>query len=436
MKYIERKLDIELLTWANDCSRKPLLLRGARQVGKSSAVRHLAEQFEYFVEVNFESELEVHRFFEGNLSPEKLVEKLSIYYDTPIIPAKTLLFFDEIQASLSAISCLRFFYEKMPELHLIAAGSLLEFALADLGSFGVGRVRSLFVYPFSFAEFLDACGQRSLREAIQRASFSEPLDDVIHNKALEQLRRFVVLGGMPEVVVKFIETADMRACQQVLDDLIISLQDDFSKYKQRIPSLRIQEVFNGVVRQMGRKFIYSEAAQSSSQVQIKEALELLIMAGLVVPVTHTSANGIPLGAEVNNSKRKMLVLDTGIFQRLSGLSLAETMLGDDFESINKGSLAELFVGLELLKSASCYEKPSLYYWHREAKSSNAEVDYIVQRNREIIPIEVKSGSKGSMQSLHLFLESKHSEYGIRTSLENFSQYGRIWVYPLYSIGRV
>jgi predicted AAA+ superfamily ATPase len=160
------------------------------------------------------------------------------------------------------------------------------------------------------------------------------------------------------------------------------------------------------------------------------------MSGLVIPVTHTSANGIPLGAEINPGRQKMLLLDTGIFQRLSDLPLSETVLGNDFESINKGSLAELFVGLELLKSVSCYEMHSLYYWHREAKSSNAEVDYVVQRNQEIIPIEVKSGKRGSMQSLYLFLDAKPSEYGIRTSLENFSQYEKIRVYPLYAIGNI
>jgi predicted AAA+ superfamily ATPase len=436
MDYIERQLDNELRKWQRSPSRKPLLLRGARQVGKSSAVRHLAQHFEYYVEVNFESDREVHRFFEGNVSPEGLVEKLSLYYDTPIVPEKTLLFFDEIQASLPAISSLRFFYEKMPALHLAAAGSLLEFALTDLRSFGVGRVRSLFVYPFSFADFLNACGQKTLREAVQQASPAKPLHPVIHEKILSCLRRFIVLGGMPEVVSKFVQTNDIRDCRQILDDLIISLQDDFSKYKKRVPSLRIQEIFDAVVRQMGGKFVYSDASQHSTHGQIKEALELLIMAGLVIPVTHTSANGIPLGAEINPARRKMLLVDTGIFQRLSGLNLSEAVLGNDFESINKGSLAELFVGLELLKSGSCYERHTLYYWHRETKSSNAEVDYVVQCNQKILPVEVKSGRQGSMQSLHLFLETKQVEYGIRTSLENFSEYDRIKVYPLYAIGNL
>jgi predicted AAA+ superfamily ATPase len=436
MKYIERQLDDELLKWKQSASRKPLLLRGARQVGKSSAVRHLAKNFDYFLEINFESDRAVHQFFADNLTPKNLIEKISLYYDIPIIPGKTLLFFDEIQACLPAISSLRFFYEKMPELHLVAAGSLLEFALSDLRSFGVGRIRSLFVFPFSFAEFLTACNQNKLCKAIQQASSSQPLHAVIHEKTLHYLRRFMVLGGMPEVVQTFVQTNDIKACQQILDDLIISLQDDFSKYKKQVPSLRIQEVFNAVVQQMGQKFRYTNASQGISHVQIKEALELLIMSGLVVPVTHTSANGIPLGAEINAGRRKMLLIDTGIFQRLAGLNLSETVLNNDFESINKGSLAELFVGLELLKSESCYEQHALYYWHREAKSSNAEVDYIVQKNQKILPIEVKAGKQGSMQSLRLFMEEKKVKYGIRTSLENFSEYNDIRVYPLYAIGNL
>lgn len=436
MEYIERKIDAELLAWREESDRKPLLLRGARQVGKSSAARRLSRQFDNYVEVNFESDKKVHELFSGNLTAKELVAKLSLFYDAPIVVGKTLLFFDEIQASLPAISSLRFFYEQLPELHLIAAGSLLEFALADIRSVGVGRMRSLFVYPFSFMEFLSACGQTMLADAICNASPEIPLDNVFHEKALEYFRGFLAVGGMPEIVARYAQQRDIRGCRRILDDLIITLQDDFSKYKRRVPSARIQEAFDSVVTQMGRKFVYANVSRTTVHAQIKDAIELLIMAGLVIPITHTAANGIPLGSEINPSKRKMLLIDTGIFQRLSGLDLSEIVLGSDFASINKRSLADLFVGLELLKSGSCYEKQRLFYWHREAKSSNAEVDYVIQRGRQIIPLEVKSGSRGSMQSLHIFMAEKQSEYGVRASLENFSKYDKISVYPLYAIGNL
>ena len=349
---------------------------------------------------------------------------------------RTLLFFDEIQACKSAISSLRFFYEKIPGLHLIAAGSLLEFALEELPSFGVGRIRSVFMYPFPFDEFLLASGEKLLLKAMKDASADNPLQDSVHNKLPGLLKKFLVLGGMPEVVATYVEKKDMIECQRILDDLIISLRADFPKYKKRVPSLRISEVFDSVIQQSGKKFIFSNVVSESNYKQIKEAIDLLIMAGLVIPVTHTSANGLPLGAEADSKKRKMLILDTGVFQRMAGLNISEIMFEDDPDLINKGSMAELYVGLEILKASSCYTQDNLYYWHREALNSNAEVDYIIQKNKDIIPIEVKSGKKGSMQSLILFLKEKNRPYGIRFSLENYSRYGQILSCPLYSVREV
>lgn len=434
--YLKRSIDRELLHWSKDPMRKPLLLRGARQVGKSTAVRELAKRFEYYLEINFEEQKRVHSLFQQDLSPIELCDNLSIIFGIPVIPGKTLLFFDEIQACLSAISSLRFFYDKYFELHLIAAGSLLEFALEELPSFGVGRVRSMFLYPFSFDEFLAACGENRLVEIKHEASIEHPLQEVVHDKLLNYFKRFLILGGMPEVVAHYAQGGKLLACQNVLNDLIISLKDDFSKYKKRVPTLRISEVFDSVVQQTGGKFNFARAATGSNHKQIKEALDLLIMAGLVIPVTHTSANGIPLGAESNIKKRKMLIFDTGVFQRILGLDIADVLFEDDFNLVNKGAIAELYVGLEILKSSSCFQQQNLWYWHREALNSNAEVDYIIQNQQEIIPIEVKSGKKGSMQSLYLFLKEKKRSFGIRFSIENYSEYKQIKVIPLYSVNEV
>ncbi len=414
-------------------SGKPLLIRGARQVGKSTAVRELAKQFDYFLEVNFEEQRTVHTLFERDLDPVVLCENLSILYNIPIIPGKTLLFFDEIQACIPAISSLRFFYEKYPQLHVIAAGSLLEFALDEIASFGVGRIRSLFVYPLSFDEYLAAVGELRLLEAKRKASAEKPLAEAVHLKLLDHIKRFLILGGMPEVVSCYVQKKDLAGCTQILDDLITSLQADFAKYKKKVPFLRISEVFDSVVRQSGGKFVFAKAATEANHKQIKEAVDLLIMAGLVIPVTHTSANGVPLGAESNPKKRKMLLLDTGIFYRLLGLNISALLFEHDFDTINKGAIAEQYTGLELLKSFSCYRRESLYFWQREAKSSNAEFDYLVQKEQQIIPIEVKSGKKGSMQSLYLFMEEKKSVTGVRFSLENYATYKNIRVYPLYAV---
>ena len=328
------------------------------------------------------------------------------------------------------------FYEKMPDLHLISAGSLLDFALAELPSFGVGRIRSMFLYPFSFDEFLLANNEELLLNAKHAAFFENPLAEPLHHKLLEYLKRFLIIGGMPEVVSKYVQGKNMNDCQRVLDDLIISLKSDFSKYKHNVPVSRISEVFDSVVEQVGGKFVYTKAATEANLKQIKGAIDLLIMAGLAYPVVHTSANGIPLGAESDPKKRKMLIFDMGIFQRLLGLNIAEVLLSVQFNMVNKGSLAELFVGLEMLKSGSCYEQQSLYYWQREALNSNAEVDYLIQKGQNIIPVEVKAGTKGSMQSLFLFLKEKNRPFGIRLSLENFAAYDQIRVFPLYAVSNL
>ena len=241
---------------------------------------------------------------------------------------------------------------------------------------------------------------------------------------------------MPEVVSSFVEKADYLEVQRVLNDLILSIQADFSKYKQRVPTARIAEVFNAVVQQMGQQFSYTFAHTTLSIAQVKEAVELLILAGLVIPVTHSASNGLPLGAEINPKKRKLLLFDTGVFQRLLGLDIAQILIENGFENVNKGAIAELHIGLELLKSISHYEKNDLYYWHREAKSSQAEIDFVVQLNNNIVPIEVKASKQGSMQSMFVFLKEKQLDFGIRTSLENFSKYDNIKVFPLYAIKNI
>lgn len=431
--HISRKIDQILLDWKNQEKRKPLMLRGARQVGKSTAVQELAKHFEYYIEINFEEQIAVQAFFYGDLAPKAICENLSLFFKTPIIAGKTLLFFDEIQACLPAISSLRFFYEKFPDLHLISAGSLLEFALEELPSFGVGRVRSVYVYPLSFDEFLGGMGEHQLVALKKEANTKQPLALPFHQKLIEYFKKFLIIGGMPEAVAHYADGGDLLGMQSVLDDLLISIQSDFSKYKKRVPSLRISEVFESVIQQTGGKFVFTKAATQASLIQIKEAVQLLIMAGLVIPVTHTSANGIPLGAEANVKKRKLILLDTGLFQRVLGLNVGALMAQNDFDAINKGAVAEMFVGLEWLKYGSPLQTENLYYWHRESANANAEIDYIAQLGENILPFEIKASNKGTMQSMFQFLNEKNKTMGIRLSLENFSEYPPILVYPLYAV---
>jgi predicted AAA+ superfamily ATPase len=434
--YLERKVDLELVSWKESKSRKPLILRGARQVGKSSAVRNIGKKFKYFLEINLDENTQLRTLFENELTVLEIVEQLAVITNTPIISGETLLFIDEIQASIPAISTLRYFYEKLPDLHVIAAGSLLEFALSEIPSFGVGRIRYVFMYPFSFEEFLVANKEIALLNVLNKATTDKPLAPIFHAKLKKYLKKFLIIGGMPEAVKTYVSNGDLLEVQRVLDDLILSIQADFSKYKNRVPALRIKEVFDAVVQQIGYKFSYSYPNATLTNIQIKEALLLLEMAGLLYSVTHSASNGIPLGAEINTKKRKILLFDTGIYQRILGLDIGILLLEDDVNIVNRGNIAELFVGLELLKNTSCYEKNDLYYWQREAKSSQAEVDYVIQRQEKIIPLEIKAGTKGSMQSMFLFLNEKKGEFGIRLSMENFSEMNKVKIYPLYAVRNI
>lgn len=431
--YIKRTVDAALIEWKNTDQRKPLLIRGARQVGKSTAVRNLAKQFTHFIEINFDEQPIYKSLFDNVKSLDELLEQLSIVSQTSIIEGETLIFLDEIQTCIPAISILRYFYEKKPNLHIIAAGSLLEFALAEIPSFGVGRVRSIFMYPLSFDEFLQALNETQLINLLEKSDERNPLSHILHEKLKIYLKKFLIIGGMPEVVSAYIHKRDLIEVQRILDDLVISIQADFIKYSKRIPVNRIRSVFENIVLQVGSKFKYSNVTSDLNSAQVKQVIELLEMAGIVHSVTHSSCNGIPLGAESNPKKRKFLIFDTGVYQRILGLDLASLLLNEDKDVVNKGNIAELFVGLEIIKTNSCYDRTPLYYWHREEKSSQAEIDYVIQNGEFIIPIEVKAGTKGSMQSLHLFMSEKSSKLGIRCSLENFDSLNKVKTIPLFAI---
>ncbi|MBK9567944.1 MAG: ATP-binding protein [Saprospiraceae bacterium] len=434
--YLKRNIDNSLIDWKISDQRKPLLLRGARQVGKTSTVRNLAKSFSGYIEINFDERPEFSQIFETSTSVESICEKISVLTSKSIVEGETLLFLDEIQSCIPAISMLRYFYEKKPRLHVIAAGSLLEFALAEIPSFGVGRIRSIFMYPLSYSEFLSAMDEDSLRSFLSNSDIGKPIAEPIHKKAIELYKKFIVIGGMPEAIMAYVTKNDILEVQHVINDLVISFQTDFVKYKNRVPSARLREVYDSIAMQMGSKFSYSYPNATLNNAQIKDAIELLKMAGLVVPVTHTAAKGIPLGAEINPKKTKYLILDTGILQRIMGLNISDLLLSDHFDTINKGSIAELHVGLELIKMQNPMESVSLYYWQREAKNSQAEVDYVIQNYSKIIPVEVKAATKGSMQSLFLFLKEKNLYQGVRFSLENFGQYDKILSIPLYAIDAI
>lgn len=436
-KYYKRHIDLYLEEWKNSSNRKPLLVRGSRQVGKSSAVRHLGESFKYFIEINLERQGNIKTLFGENLDVKKLCSQLSAIYNAPIIPGETLLFIDEIQESQRAISSLRYFYEDYPELHVVAAGSLLEFTLKELPSFGVGRIRSIYMYPFSFDEFLEAQGlNMQLNYKRNQVDCEHPLPLPLHEEMVSQLRSFYLVGGMPEAVKVWIETSDYSECAIVHNDILDTYQDDFKKYKTRISPLLLTQTLKSVAIQAGGKFVYAQVGDNLEGTAVKEALSLLTLAGLITPVTHTAANGLPLGAEINPKFRKFLFLDIGLMQSLLGIQPADILIASEMDFVNKGGLSEMFAGLELLKYADYLKKAELYYWQRLERNAQAEVDYVISRKGKIYPIEVKANNSGSMQSMYKFIEIKGCDYGIRTSLEPYSSYGKVKVVPLYALSNI
>lgn len=454
MQYRRRLIDKYLEEWARNDVHKPVLLRGARQVGKSTAVRHLGEKFSNYVEINFEKQPEYKALFHDNLDVKRIVPLIEAMCGNPIKEGTTLLFLDEIQACQEAIMSLRFFKEDLPGLHVIAAGSLLEFALEELPTFGVGRIHSVFMYAMTFDEFLEANGEILLMEARNRCSANSPLSKPLHDRLVQLLRVYILVGGMPEVVDKWVETKDFLKCQEIQDDLVTSYEDDFPKYRKKVSPELLRSVMRSAAVQATQKFVYSQVGDNHKTKEIKQAVDMLILAGILIPVTHTEANGLPLGSEEDGTYRKMMLLDTGIMLRLLNLSIGnvvqitkDILTASETELVNKGPMAEMVAGLELLRYQSPNIRHKMFYWTRQAKNSIAEIDYVTGYISNILPIEVKAETQGGMKSLWIFMREKKIHDAIRCSLENFGEFNytdkladnavrHVTICPLYAISRL
>ena len=401
-EYIKRNIDAQLIAWKEDTMRKPLLLRGARQVGKSSAIRNFGKQFKYFAEVNFERNKAVKTFFYGDIDVRLIVEKISTYINVPIEAGNTLLFFDEIQECPEALMALRFFKEEYPELHVVAAGSLLEFALQELPTFGVGRIHSLFMYPMTFDEFLFANHEDGLVKIRDGAYGKQPVEQVFHDKLVEYFRTYLLVGGMPESVLAWIRTHDFTRCRNIQEDIVLTYEDDFSKYKKRVNPDLLRTTMRGVCHQAGGKLTFKQISADYQSSQIREALRLLTLAGIITPVISTSGNGIPLDAEADEKSMKVLFLDSGLLLAVLQLEgdlaqhLIELILaGTPQDLVNKGGLIEMVAGLEIMRNKPCVQREKMFFWEKKGKSV-AEIDYLDIYNMKITPIEIKSGTQGRL----------------------------------------
>ncbi|WP_194848295.1 ATP-binding protein [Candidatus Neptunochlamydia vexilliferae] len=419
-----------LKEWSEEMDRKPLILRGARQVGKSYAVQKLGESFDNFIEVDFEFSQNFLPIFEEDLDPQRIVQQISVLAKQKIIPGKTLLFFDEIQFCPRAITSLRYFYEKMPKLHVIAAGSLLEFA-HELVGIPVGRVQSLYVHPMTFFEYLAADGEGLLLEQILK---EEKLSEVVHKKILKHVGIYLALGGMPEVLRSWIKHKDPLRCSEKHATLLDTYRQDFQRYAKKSNLKYLSLLFENIPRQLGEKFKFSKIGEYQKR-ELEPSLELLLTANIFNKVVHTSAQGIPIGAEANPERFKLLFIDVGLTQALLSLELSAWFIQPEAELVNKGKIVEAFVGQELLAYSEVNKKSQLHYWQRDSRESSAEIDYVLQKKQQILPIEVKSVKTMKLKSLHSFLKThSHSEYGVKISIDPYYKSDHIESIPLYKVG--
>ncbi len=427
---MKRLIDWHLLKWKDEKRRKPLLLRGARQIGKTYSIRQFAKNFDSFVELNFELTPEAKTIFEKDLQPKRIIWELGLLTQTTIIPGKTLLFLDEIHVAPQAILALRYFYELMPDIHVIAAGSLIDFAIEKVGM-PVGRVNMLYLYPLSFIEFLAATNNSRFIEAILE---KKQLSDILHDKLLDLLGHYLAIGGMPEAVQAWVETKDPRASYEAQKGLVETYRQDFPKYAKKHQFSYLDILFNQIPHFIGKQFKFSEIHGDYKKRELAPSLDLLRKANVIHQINHTSAQGLPLGAEINLKWFKIIFLDVGILQNLLGLDLSAWFLNPDRNLINRGTIAEAFVGQELLAYSSPISKNELYFWKRESKSAQSEIDYVYDFQHKILPIEVKSGHGTTLRSMHRFLEEhKNSKFGIRFWAENYLTTDNIISRPLYSI---
>jgi len=429
-----RSVEKDLIEWKDHPNRKPLLIRGARQIGKSFVVEKIgATHFENRVTINFEFEPRFGSCF-VSLDPVLIIRALEALLGQNITPGHTLLFLDEIQECPNAILALRYFKEKMPELHVIAAGSLLEFAL-NSSEFRkpVGRVQSLYMKPCSFKEFLIANGDQRLLEYLSGVKVSAGgVEQPFHDLLLEKCREYFVLGGMPEVLSYYFSQKKYLGCEMIQGTILEYYEKDFPKYDKKVNIRLLQKIFTRVPSFIGKRLKFSEVDPDVQARDQKPSLAALSNAGLIYPIYHTSAAGLPLNVMLNEKKFKILFLDLGLLSHASRIDM-HILLTGDLVLINQGSLAEQFVGQELIAYSKNYEKPELYYWEREKTGSQAEVDYVMQLGGHIFPVEVKSGTTGRLKSLRVFMQEKKLEIGIRISAQNLSFHDSILSLPFYMI---
>ena len=403
-----------LINWINSKPHKPLIIRGARQVGKTWLIRDLASSLQKkLVELNFEKRPDLESLFKSN-DPREILYNISTVMNINIDPSTSILFLDEIQAVPHLFEKLRWFAEDLSELPVVAAGSLLDFALAK-HEFGmpVGRIGYLYLEPLSFKEFLDAIGQHELRVYLENYNWHINIPNIIHTQLMKFIKEYIIVGGMPAAVSSWATKKSPDIINQLHFDLLSTYRDDFTKYNGRLSIEHLESIMSSIPRQLGKKFTYSDVNYEAKSAPLKQALDLLTKARICHKVIKTAANGLPLGAEINEKFLKMILLDCGLCNASLGLTLHQLESISEISMVNSGGIAEQLTGQLLRTIYPFYVDPSLYYWTREKIGSQAEVDYVIQHENQIIPLEVKAGKTGTLKSLHQYMKEKKKLNAIR-----------------------
>lgn len=427
---MKRTIYHKLEEWKVSQRRKPLILNGARQVGKTFALKHFGKvAYKKVAYLNFEKDRRLAEYFQGTLAPQEIIKVLSIHTDIEIEPENTLLIFDEIQESPRALNSLKYFCEEANNYHIVSAGSLLGVKVAKDEGFPVGKVNVLHLYPLTFFEFLSATHNEQLKELLEGYSSFEPL--LFHEKLLPLLKLYFYIGGMPEAVAEYVKHENLNVVREVQLEILNAYEKDFAKHAPSHEVMKITTVWKQVHRQLAKenkKFIFSAIRQSARGRDYEEALEWLCSAGLIHKSHLVETPKFPLSAYVDSSAFKVFLLDVGLLGAQSHLSSHAVITGDLLFTEFKGALTENFVAQELIAA----RHPELYYW---TSSGTAEVDFLVEGDHAIYPLEVKAGTSTKKKSLLVYGEKYTPPRLARVNLLNLKRDDDIDNYPLYMISK-
>jgi len=400
---MKRTIDSELLNWKTLSFRKPLIIRGARQVGKTYSVSKFGKSsFESFIKLDFEKNRSIHKIFNQDLSVQQIIRDIEIFAEQKIIPGKTLLFFDEIQECERALLSLRYFYEDISELHVIAAGSMLEFALGKV-SFPVGRISFEWMTPMTFYEVLQASKKSMLADQLPCIHDFRPVSEFVHQKIIDQLKNYFLTGGMPEAVKRYCQTGSLPDSFAVHEEIFQAYLQSLVKYYRRADIDSLDHIMRTAPSFVGSQIKYTRLDPDRRIEKTKTSLQILEKALILQIIRSSNANALPLSVGLAAKKMKPLFLDIGLMQYHSGIQPMDVIKANDLSHVYRGALAEQFIGQEMYAAGGA-ENQKMYYWARDKKNSSAEIDYLYVRDGNIFPIEVKSGPKGKLKSLHLFLQ--------------------------------